>query len=77
MTTATRPHTLEELIWHMGNIVRGTKNKWERGFAASILRASKKSTWTPSAKQEALMRRLVADRSLEWEGEDDVILIED
>lgn len=68
------PHSIDELIWHMPGVAREAQNEWVRGFAISILRFSKRKAWEPSVKQEALMRRLVAERSTH---QDDFEVIED
>lgn len=35
---------------------------WLKGFVRSIARHGKRKSWTPSAKQEALMRKLLAEQ---------------
>jgi len=64
--------SLEELLFHMRPLC-GSENDWEAGFARSICRAAKDSSWRPSPKQEAIMQRLVAERFTE---EGDIQLIE-
>lgn len=58
--------SLEELIYHMKGLVH-SHNAWEAGFARSILKHSKRASWRPSAKQLAIMQRLVAERFSESE----------
>lgn len=49
---------------------------WARGFALSIQRDRKRPGWTPSARQLAVMQRLVADLPAVI-GDDDADLIEE
>lgn len=58
MTTA-RP--IEELLFYMKTVAAQASSEWEANFARSILRQSKKPTWTPSEKQLWTMRRMVSD----------------
>ncbi len=51
---------LERLIHHMRTIRGTATDAWAKGFAGSILRQSRKSTWRPSEKQITMMRRLVS-----------------
>lgn len=74
-----RPHTLDELLFWAPSLLRTEwLSDWERGFVASMLRASRRRNWTPSAKQERTLRRLVdtlfTDASLI---EDDASVIDD
>ncbi|MDF0599920.1 hypothetical protein P1J78_04165 [Psychromarinibacter sp. C21-152] len=57
----TRPRSTEELIHHMPAVRDKAENDWSRGFAASIVRQSRRRHWKPSQKQEAIMRRLVSE----------------
>lgn len=54
-------HSLDELIYHMRTIARTADSEWERGFAASVLKQSRRAKWKPSAKQIKIMRNLVDD----------------
>ncbi|MBT8389648.1 MAG: hypothetical protein HKO95_04760 [Rhodobacteraceae bacterium] len=56
----------EELLFHMKAIARSS-DEWAAGFARSILKQSKRPSWRPSTKQEAVMQRLVAERFTETE----------
>jgi hypothetical protein len=40
---------------------RPSSTAWERGFAASMLKAARPG-WNPTPRQEATMRRLVQER---------------
>ncbi len=50
---------------------------WLKGFVKSIARNAKRRTWHPSVKQEAIMRRLVAEVGRPPSSDDDLNLIED
>lgn len=52
-------HSLDELIYHMRTVARTTDSDWERSFAASVLKQSKRHKWKPSTKQIRIMRDLV------------------
>ncbi|ROT99070.1 hypothetical protein [Histidinibacterium lentulum] len=59
-------HELDELLtFHWPRVVRrvmgGDADDWCKGFVRSIAHQGKRRNWTPSAKQAALMRRLVAE----------------
>ena len=56
-----RPHSLEELLFHMPTVERQAESTWAKSFAASVRKQSRRPRWKPSPKQEALMRRLVAE----------------
>jgi len=56
-----KKHSLDELIYHMRTVASTTPSDWERSFASSILKQSKRAKWTPSAKQMRIMRNLVDD----------------
>ena len=51
---------LEYYLHHM-RASASSPNAWEAGFARSILRQSKKPSWTPSSKQLATMNGLIAE----------------
>ncbi|WIY23700.1 hypothetical protein [Parasedimentitalea psychrophila] len=51
---------LEELLFHMRTMARSS-NEWEAKFARSILRQAKQSAWSPSDKQQQIMRRMVSE----------------
>lgn len=70
------PHKVEELLFHMPTVARVATSDWAKGFAQSIARQSRRRGWHPSPKQEALMRRLVAELFHAQEGDDDAQLIE-
>lgn len=42
-------------------VMAGDGDAWCKGFVRSIARQGKRRSWTPTAKQAALMRRLVAE----------------
>jgi hypothetical protein len=49
----------EELLWHMPTVGKLATNAWAKGFAESIVKQSRRRGWRPSAKQSALMQRMV------------------
>ncbi len=54
---------IDELLWRLGDALRmGRIEDWERDFAKSILGQAKRRgrRWSPSTKQLATMRRLIA-----------------
>ncbi|RIA00039.1 hypothetical protein ACN9JG_00095 [Cereibacter azotoformans] len=57
----------------MRRVMAGSCDEWLRGFVRSIAKHSKRRTWRPSPKQEALMRRLVAELGTAPEGDVDLI----
>lgn len=57
----TTPDEIERLLHHMPTVAALAENEWAKTFATSILRQSRRRGWRPSPKQEAMMRRLVAD----------------
>ncbi len=60
MNTATlRP--VDELMWTWPSIIERAPDGWTRDFARSIARQAKRRGWKPSAKQHALMNKLVAE----------------
>lgn len=66
---------IDEILWRLGQALRsGALSAWERGFAKSCLGAAKRGRgeWCPTARQEAVMRRIVAEQHIE-----DVPLIEE
>jgi len=77
--TAARSYTgdaeVDRLLFRWGAVVRDAEG-WARGFALSIQKARKRPGWTPSAKQLALMQRMVAELPSS-PGDDDPDLIED
>ena len=59
----TRQHTLDELFWHIDCIAQlADAPAWDRHFALDMARLARRRNWKPSPKQEATMRRIVADR---------------
>ncbi len=52
---------IEELIWHMPTVAKLATNEWAKSFAESIVRQSRRRGWQPSAKQLALMQRMVGE----------------
>lgn len=58
-----RPHSIDELIWHMGPVSRDLREPDRvRAFAAKMAALERKRNWKPSPKQVAWMRRIVAER---------------
>lgn len=53
--------TVDELLWSWPSVCKAAKEEWAKGFTLSIAKHSKRRNWTPTPKQYALMRRLVAD----------------
>ncbi|MEM1150773.1 MAG: hypothetical protein AAGI03_09470 [Pseudomonadota bacterium] len=52
---------IERLLFHFPAIAQKSDSEWARGFAASILKQSRRRSWRPSPKQTEIMRRLVSD----------------
>jgi len=50
---------------------------WLKGFVKSIARHAKRPSWHPTVKQEAIMRRLVAEVGSPPMADDDIQLIDD
>ena len=59
--TPSALRSLDELLFHFRSLARKAPSDWERSFARSILRASKRPSWQPSDKQLRIMHRMVAD----------------
>jgi hypothetical protein len=60
---AARPHTVDELAWHADRIMRDDRaTTWDRTFCSNFARTVRCYGRKPSAKQEAVMRRIVAAR---------------
>ena len=56
-------HTeLKPILQYMRTLASGRDENWATGFARSILRNAKRSSWRPSEKQAAAMRRLFLER---------------
>jgi hypothetical protein len=68
---------LDEILFRWPGILRGViargADDWAIGFAKSIAKQGKRASWTPSARQAAIMRRLVAEHETATDPE----LIED
>lgn len=52
---------IEELLHHWPAVLAAAPEGWARGFALSIQRSRNWPNWHPSAKQEALMQRMVSE----------------
>ena len=65
---------IDHLLFRWGRVVQGAQG-WARGFALSIQRDRKKPGWTPTAKQLAVMQRMVAELPMTG-NDDDADLIE-
>lgn len=54
--------TLDEQLWRLSDALnRGQLTDWEQRFAKSLLRQSKRTTWEPSDRQLATIRRIIRD----------------
>lgn len=51
---------VDQLLFSWGRVIADATG-WARGFALSIQRDRKKPGWHPTPKQQAMMRRLVAE----------------
>ncbi|NUB42871.1 hypothetical protein GEU84_000605 [Fertoebacter nigrum] len=72
-----RPHSIEELVFHMPTAARVAGTAWARDFAKSIVQQARRRRWNPTAKQEALMRRMVSDMfEARASGDEDLTVIE-
>lgn len=60
---------VDHLLFSWGRVIADAQG-WARGFALSIQRDRKKPGWTPSAKQLAVMRRMVAELPMPGGNED-------
>jgi len=69
---------LDEMLtvrWPMviRRVLADGSDKWVKDFAKSIARHGKRRGWRPTGKQEAIMRRLVAELGTAPEGDMEVI----
>ncbi|WP_253913118.1 hypothetical protein [Pseudoruegeria sp. HB172150] len=59
----------EVLTYHWPIVVRRVmadgSDEWLKGFVRSIARHGKRPSWTPTLKQEQIMRRLVSELGTE------------
>jgi hypothetical protein len=53
--------SIEEALHHMPTVARLATNAWAKSFAESIVKQSRRRGWRPSAKQQALMQRMVSE----------------
>ena len=78
--SAARSYTgdveVDRLLFHWGRVLADAQG-WARGFALSIQRDRKKAGWSPTAKQLAVMHRMVAELPQTEGSDDDIDLIED
>lgn len=62
--TAAKSYTgdveVDHLLFRWGRVIADAQG-WARDFALSIQRARKKPGWKPTAKQLAVMQRMVAE----------------
>ena len=65
--------SIEEALYHMPTVARLATNEWAKSFAQSIVKQSRRRGWRPSARQSALMQRMVSEL---FSGPDDCALIE-
>ena len=70
------PRNIDELVYHMATVARQASAEWARGFALSVITQSRRRNWKPSAKQEAMMRKLVSELFTAVRGDDDLQVIE-
>ncbi len=66
--------SIEEALYHMPTVAKLATNEWAKSFAESIVKQSRRRGWRPSAKQSALMQRMVSE--LFTRRDDDGALIE-
>lgn len=61
--TAAELDEIMETRWQgvVRHVMAENTDKWLKGFVLSIARHGKRPSWHPSAKQEALMRRLLVE----------------
>lgn len=75
--TSLHARSLDELLDHWPAVVRAAESGWSKSFATSIAKQARRRGWKPTAKQGALMSRMVQELfALESDG-DDFRLIED
>jgi hypothetical protein len=55
------PYEIERLLHHMPAVAQLAENDFAKGFAASIVKQSRRRNWKPSPKQLPIMRELVTD----------------
>ena len=65
--------SVEELIWYMPIAGRRARDEWAKAFAESIVKQGRRRNWNPSAKQLAMMQRMVGEL---FTGPDEGALIE-
>ncbi|MCA3446727.1 MAG: hypothetical protein INF93_08425 [Rhodobacter sp.] len=53
--------SIEEALYHMPTVAKLATNEWAKSFAESIVKQSRRRGWRPSAKQQALMQRMVSE----------------
>lgn len=70
------PRNIDELVYHMPTVAKQAGTDWARGFALSVMTQSRRRNWKPTAKQEAMMRKLVSDLFTAMRGDDDLQVIE-
>ncbi len=56
-----RQRTLDELFHHWRAVIGAAPKGFPRDFALSIQKARRRPGWTPTPKQEAIMRQMVAE----------------
>lgn len=52
---------IDQLLHHWRAVIGAQPKGFTRNFALSIQKARRRPGWEPTAKQEAIMRRLVAE----------------
>ncbi len=51
---------IDEMLWKLGERLRaGRFDDWERDFAWSVFGQAKRPRWSPSARQMAIIQRLI------------------
>ena len=63
----------EELLFHMPTVARRARDEWAKAFAESVVKQARRRNWHPSAKQLAMMQRMVSEL---FTGPDEGALIE-
>ena len=53
--------SIEEALHHMPTVAKLATDAWAKSFAESIVKQSRRRGWRPSAKQSALMQRMVTE----------------
>ena len=68
--------TVDECLFHWNLVIKAATDVWEKDFARSIMKQSRRRGWQPTAKQLARMRVMVSDLFVRSAADDDLSLIE-